>query len=130
MSSELVFHYNYSAQQNKEVQSIRDKYLPRQENGLDELKRLDRKVESAGMIPALVLGIVSCLVFGAGMCFAMQVIGSSMALGIFLGLVGAVGMIFAYPVHRHYFQKAKETHKIRILEIAAQLCGEAETSEN
>ena len=76
MSSELVFHYNYSAQQNKEVQSIRDKYLPRQENGLDELKRLDRKVESAGMIPALVLGIVSCLVFGAGMCFAMQVIGS------------------------------------------------------
>lgn len=130
MSSELVFHYNYSAQQSKEVQTIRDKYLPKRENGLDELKRLDRKVEGAGMIPALVLGIVSCLVFGTGMCFAMQVIGSSMALGVLLGLVGTAGMLFAYPVYRRCFLKAKETHKARILELAAQLCGETEIPEN
>ncbi|MBR2130969.1 MAG: hypothetical protein IJ955_00275 [Oscillospiraceae bacterium] len=124
MSSELVFQYNYSAQQNKEVQIIRDKYLPKQESGLDELKRLDRKVTNAGLMPGLVTGVLSCLVFGLGMCFALQVIGDSMALGAFFGVLGAVGMLFAYPVYRYCFQKAKETYQPRILELAAQLCGE------
>lgn len=130
MSSELVFQYNYSAQQNKEILSIRDKYLPKQESGLDELKRLDRKVTGAGLVPGLVTGVLSCLVFGAGMCFAMKVIGSSVALGVFLGILGAVGMILAYPVYRHCFRKAKETYQPRILALAAQLCGEENSGEN
>lgn len=124
MSNELVFRYNYSAQQNNEVRTIRDKYLPKTESGLDELKRLDRTVENAGVIPSLVMGILSCLVFGLGMCFAMSVIGNSMMVGVFFGVLGAVGMILAYPVHRRCFEKAKEKHQPRILELAAQLCGE------
>ena len=53
MSSELAFSYSYSAAQNKEAQMIRDKYLPKEESALDELKRLDRTVDNAGMIPSL-----------------------------------------------------------------------------
>lgn len=130
MSNEMVFQYNYSAQQNKEVQAIRDKYLPKQETGLDELKRLDRKVTNAGLVPGLVTGVLSCLVFGLGMCFALKVLGNSMALGIFFGVLGAAGMILAHPVYRYYFRKAKETHQPRILELAAQLCGETMIPEN
>ena len=127
MSSELVFHYNYSAQQNKEVQSIRDKYLPRQENGLDELKRLDRKVESAGMVPALVLGIVSCLVFGAGMCFAMQVIGSGLAglvIGIIVGIIGMIGCGVNYPIYKKMLEKGKAKYAYEIVELARQISEE------
>ena len=121
MSSELAFSYNYSAAQSKEAQMIRDKYLPREESALDELKRLDRAVDNAGMIPALTLGIMSCLVFGLGMCFALGALPKSMVLGVLFGTIGTVGMLL---VHRRCICKAKETHQARILELAAQLCGE------
>ena len=120
----MQFQYSYSAAQSKEAQMIRDKYLPRVESALDELKRLDRAVDNAGMIPALTLGIMSCLVFGLGMCFALGALPKSMVLGVLFGIIGTVGMLFAYPVHRRCICKAKETHQARILELAAQLCGE------
>lgn len=124
MSSELAFSYSYSAAQNKKAQMIRDKYLPKKESALDELKRLDRAVDNAGTIPSLVVGILSCLVFGIGMCFGLKVLGNSMALGIFFGVLGTAGMILAYPVYRNCIKKAKGEHQARILELAAQLCGE------
>ena len=49
MNSESVFRYSYSAKQNEEVQAIRDKYLPREETKLEELKRLGYEVSSAGL---------------------------------------------------------------------------------
>lgn len=125
MSNEMVFRYNYSAAQNKEVQAIRSKYLPGTESKLDELKRLDRHVQSAGMMQALTIGILGCLVFGLGMCLAMQVLGGGVVLGAFLGLCGAVIMLFAYPVYRSVFAKTKEKYKQRILELAAELSGES-----
>ena len=124
MSNEMVFHYSYSAAQSREAQMIRDKYLPRQESALDELKRLDRAVDQAGMIPSLVVGVLSCLVFGLGLCFALGALGKSMVLGVLFGIIGAVGMIFAYPIYRRCIRKAKDKHQARILELAAQLCGE------
>lgn len=124
MSSELAFSYSYSAAQNKEAQMIRDKYLPKKESALDELKRLDRTVDNAGMIPSLVVGILSCLVFGLGMSFGLGAIGNSMVLAVIFGIIGAVGMILAYPVYRRSTNKAKEKYQPRILELAAQLCGE------
>lgn len=124
MSNELAFSYSYCAAQSKEAQMIRDKYLPREESALDELKRLDRKVENAGLIPALALGVISCLVFGTGLCFALGALPKSMILGVLLGIIGTVGMLLAYPVHCRCICKAKETHQARILELAAQLCGE------
>ena len=121
MNNDSVFRYSYSAKQNEEVQAIRNKYLPQPESKLDELKRLDQLVNNAGMAQALAIGILGCLVFGLGMCFAMQVIGHSIALGAFLGLWGIVTMTSAYPVYRIYFRKAKETYRSRILELAAEL---------
>lgn len=49
MNNDSVFRYSYSAKQNEEVQAIRNKYLPQHESKLDELKRLDQCVHSAGM---------------------------------------------------------------------------------
>lgn len=123
MSNQVIFRYNYSAAQNKEIQAIRNRYLPKEESKYDELKRLDRCVQSAGIVQALTIGIVGCLVFGLGMCLAMQVIGNSTALGVFLGVIGVVVMIFAYPAYRMMFGKAKEKYKPRILKLATELCG-------
>ena len=125
MSNENIFRYSYSAKQNEEVNAIRSKYLPQQESKLEELKRLDRQVQAAGMAPSLCAGILGCLIFGFGMCLAMQVIGHSVVWGAFLCLCGATTMIAAYPVYRACFRTAKAKYQERILELAEELTNSA-----
>ena len=124
INNESTFSYTYSAKENQEVLNIRKKYMPQEESKLDELKRLDNLVQSSGVAVALCAGIGGCLVFGLGMCLAMEVIGKVMWLGILLGLAGAAGMIAAYPVYRKYLAKAKARYAPRILELAAELSGQ------
>ena len=124
MNQKTTFIYNYSAKENKEIQDIRSKYLPREESKLEELKRLDYTVQNSGMIESLCAGIGGILMFGLGLCLAMQVIGSgvfSIVLGILLGIVGMIGMIAAYPVYRKIAQKAKVEYAPRILQLTDEL---------
>lgn len=130
MNSDSVFRYCYSAKQNEEVRAIRDKYLPRSESKLEELRRLDHCVHSAGMAQSLAIGLAGCIIFGLGMCFAMQVIGESVALGAFIGMWGVTAMAAAYPVYRAFVRRARAKHRHRILELAAELCGENNEKEN
>ena len=108
--NENAFSYTYSAACNQEVLNIRKKYLPREETKLEELKRLDSLVQNSGVTESLCAGIGGCLVFGLGLCLAMEVIGQMIWLGVILGLVGTVGMLAAFPVYRKYFNKAKAQH--------------------
>lgn len=119
-----TFIYSYSAKENKEIQEIRSKYLPREESKLDELKRLDSTVQNSGVLESLCLGIGGALIFGLGLCLAMQVIGESViaiALGVLLGIIGTAGMIVAYPIHRKIFNRTKAKLTPRILELTAEL---------
>ena len=122
--NENAFSYTYSATCNQEVLKIRKKYLPRKETKLEELKRLDRLVQNSGVTQSLCTGIGGCLVFGLGLCLAMEVIGHIIWLGVILGLVGTVGMLAAFPVYRKLYNKAKAQHTPRILELVTQLSGQ------
>ena len=127
MNQDTTFIYKYSAKENKEVQEIRKKYLPREESKFEELKRLDYTVQNSGMMESLCAGIGGALVFGLGMCLAMQVIGSGlimMIIGILIGIVGMAGMLVAYPLYRKVFKQTKEKYTPRILELTAELTGE------
>ena len=108
--NENAFSYTYSASENQEVLRIRKKYLPKEETKLEELKRLDSLVHSSGVIQGLCAGIGGCLVFGLGLCLAMEVIGHMIWLGVILGLVGTAGMLAAFPIYRKIFHKAKSQH--------------------
>lgn len=121
MENNSAFVYNYSASANREVLEIRKKYMPQAESKLEELKRLDRCVQSAGMMEALSVGVLGCLIFGLGMCMGLKVLGGGMIAAVLLGIVGAVVMIFAYPVHLRQSKKMKEKHTPRILELADEL---------
>lgn len=124
LSKENTFRYKYSASENQEIQEIRKRYLSQGESKLDELKRLDAQVQNSGMIESLCTGIIGCLIFGFGMCLAMQVIGTgiwTMVLGILVGIIGMIGMLFAYPVYRTKQRKAKEKYSPRILELTEEL---------
>ena len=122
--NENTFHYTYSAKDNQEVLNIRKKYMPHEETKLEELKRLDNLVQSSGVMEALCAGIGGALIFGLGLCLAMEVIGNAVWLGVILGLVGIAGMLAAFPVYRKAFEKAKSEYAPRILELTAELTGD------
>lgn len=121
MTRENSFSYTYSAPENQEVMAIRQKYLPRQESKLEELKRLDGMVRTAGTAEALCAGIGGCLIFGVAMCFGLEVFGSILWPAIPLGLLGSVGMAAAYPVEKKRTADAKKKYGPRILELADEL---------
>ena len=122
--NENAFSYTYSAACNQEVLNIRKKYLPKEENKLEELMRLDRLVQNSGVKESLCAGIGGCLIFGLGLCLSMGVIGRMFWPGVILGLIGSAGMLAAFPVYRKFFNKAKALHVPRILELTAQLSGQ------
>lgn len=127
MENNTEFSYTYSATVNKEVYEIRKKYQPQEEDKFDELKRLDYQVKISGMAESLSLGILGLLLFGLGVCLSMHIIGHGILLfllGIVLSIIGAAGMILAYPVHHTVFSKTKTKLTPRILQLAAELSGE------
>lgn len=127
MNQETAFVYRYSAKENKEIQDIRRKYLPREESKLEELKRLDCTVQKSGVAESLCVGCGGALVFGFGMCLAMEVIWGgvlSTILGVILGIMGIGIMLGAYPVYRKILSQTKEKLVPRILELASELTGE------
>lgn len=88
MDRDITFSYKYSAKENREVQEIRKKYLPKTESKFEELKRLDHQVQTAGQWQSLAAGIGGCIVFGLGMCLTMQIIGGSIVMGYCSVLLG------------------------------------------
>lgn len=124
MEKNETFTYKYSAKENEEAESIRRKYLPREESKLETLKRLDSRVENAGMIEGLTVGIIGCLIFGIGMCFGLDVFGGADWLSVLFCLMGAVIMAPAYPIYRFISRKTKRELTPKILTISEELINE------
>ena len=122
--NENAFSYTYSATCSQEVLNIRKKYLPKEETTLEELKRLDGMVSSAGAVEALCAGIGGCLVFGVAMCFGLDVFGSIFWPAIPLGLLGSAGMVAAYPLQKKRNADARKKYGPRILELTEELIAE------
>ena len=115
------FTYNYSAARNKEVESIRRKYMPREESKLETLKRLDYRVQTAGMIESLCFGIIGALVFGVGMCFFLDVFAGAAWLTAILMICGTLLMIPAYPIYRRIARKTRAELTPEILRLSEEI---------
>ena len=116
-----TFSYNYSAARNKEVESIRRKYMPHEESKLEKLKRLDYRVQMAGMIEGLCFGIIGALVFGIGMCFFLDVFAGAAWLTAILMICGTLLMIPAYPIYRRIARKTKAELTPEILRLSDEI---------
>ena len=57
MNESKSFEFTYSAKQQQEIDNIRKKYLPKKEDKMETLRRLDREAERPGTVTALVVGI-------------------------------------------------------------------------
>lgn len=116
-----TFEYTYSGPQNEEVKKIREKYLPKEESKMDQLRRLDESTTKKGMACSLTLGIVSSLILGIGMCCTMVWSDVLFIPGVVIGLVGIAGVALAYPLNRHLIKKERERLAPEILKLTTEL---------
>ena len=120
---ENCFKITYSAKQQEEINKIRNKYLPKEENKMEQLIRLDKQTERPGTIASIVLGIAGTLVFGFGMSCVL-VWNSSIEVfiaGIIIGILGMGMAGFAYPVYKKITVKERIKVANQILALSKEL---------
>ena len=70
------FKMTYSAQQQEEIQSIRQKYAPKVESKMDRLRALDARVTQKATMVSIIVGIIGAMVLGCGMSLIMSDFGA------------------------------------------------------
>ena len=106
------------------AESIAKDYAPKESSKLVALKKLDNKAKLPATIFTYSCGIISALVFGTGMCLAMQVIGGGiggMILGILVGIIGLIGCGVNYPLYKKMLEKGKKKYAYEIVQLAKEI---------
>ena len=118
-----TFTYTYSASQQEELKRIREKYAPptEDEDKMERLRRLDASVTKPGMIAALIVGVISTLVMGFGMCCTMVWADALFIPGIVIGVIGLIGVCAAYPLYSHITKKRREKLAPEIMRLTDEL---------
>lgn len=115
------FQYNYSAAQRSEVEKIRKKYLPPEEDKMERLRRLDRSAAQKGSVVSLVVGILGALILGTGMCCVLVWAGAWFVPGIIIGLAGIALLCCAYPLYTRVTERERKKIAPEILRLADEL---------
>lgn len=126
---EASFKYTYSAKEQEEIRKIRQKYQVEDENGMEQLRKLDSIATNRATCIALILGIVGTLIMGLGISLILTNLGSffglqkmiNMVIGIVSGVIGIALATSAYPVYRHIIKKERAKIAPEILKLTEML---------
>ncbi len=121
MQNKETFSYTYSAKQQEEIKKIREKYLPKEADKMEQLRRLDESVTRKGTIVSLVVGIIGTLVMGFGMSCCMVWTDTMLILGIIVGVVGIAVLSAAYPLYNYVTKKEREKIAPEIIRLSDEL---------
>lgn len=118
-----TFNYTYSATQQEEIKRIREKYRPpaQEEDKMEQLRKLDASVTKPGTIVSLIIGIISSLILGVGMCCTMVWAETFFIIGIVVGVVGIIGVIAAYPIYTKITKRQREKLAPEIIRLSDEL---------
>ena len=126
MEQPKSFEYTYSAEQRSEVEAIRKKYLPKEEDKMEQLRRLHDSATKKAQAASVPRGVIGALVLGTGMSLCMTRLGEvlghfAMLLGIVVGLAGLVLTALAYPLYNRTLKKERERIAPEILRLSEEL---------
>ena len=121
-----TFSYTYSAAQQQEVENIRKKYLPKEEDKMEQLRRLHQVPTKKAQAASIAIGVIGALIMGTGMSLCMTPLsgflgGTAMFIGIPVGIVGMVLVALAYPVYNRVLKKEREKIAPEILRLTDEL---------
>jgi uncharacterized membrane protein YeaQ/YmgE (transglycosylase-associated protein family) len=119
-----TFNYNYSSKQQEEIQRIKEKYVPKEKNKMEQLRHLDESATRPGTIAALVVGIIGTLLLGVGMCCSMVWADKFFIVGVVVGIIGIAILVAAYPLFVHITKKQREKITPEILRLTEELSNE------
>ncbi|MBR5539063.1 MAG: dihydropteridine reductase [Clostridia bacterium] len=103
------------------AESIAKDYAPKENSKLVALKKLDNKAKLPATIFTYSCGIISALVFGAGMCMSMQTISGGMVMGVIIGIIGLIGCGINYPAYKKMLEKGKKKYAYEIVQLAKEI---------
>lgn len=115
------FSYTYSAKEQEELKKIRQKYVPKEENKMEQLRRLDQSVTRKGTMTSIIIGVIGALILGVGMCCVMVWEGIWFVPGIVIGLIGMGIMGAAYPVYNYVTKKERQRIAPEIIRLTDEL---------
>ena len=126
MENKESFRFTYSAAQQQEVEEIRKKYLPREEDKMERLRRLHAIPTQKAQAASIAVGIIGALIMGTGMSLAMTEIGAAlgslaMVIGILVGIVGMVLVALAYPLYNRVLKRERQRIAPEILRLTDEL---------
>ena len=120
------FHYTYSASQQQEVANIRNKYLPKEETKMEQLRRLHHSAGNKAKAWSIAIGVIGTLTMGAGMSICMTELGAAlgniaMVIGVLVGIAGMLIVALAYPVYNRVLKKERARIATEILQLSDEL---------
>ena len=126
MENKEGFRFTYSAAQQQEVEEIRKKYLPREEDKMEQLRKLHAIPTQKAQAASIAVGIIGALIMGTGMSLAMTEIGAAlgslaMVIGILVGIVGMVLVALAYPLYNRVLKRERQRIAPEILRLTDEL---------
>ena len=126
MEKEQSFQYTYSADRQQEIEDIRKKYLPREADKMEQLRKLHHSATRKAQAVSITIGVIGALVLGAGMSLCMTELGwllggMAMAIGILTGLAGLFMVALAYPVYSRVLKKERVRIAPEILRLTDEL---------
>ncbi len=126
MDNKDNFSFTYSAARQQEIENIRSKYLPRKEDKMDLLRRLDNSASQKAQSWSIAVGVVGALVMGCGMSMVMTEFGASLGqfatlIGIPVGIIGMIMIALAYPVYNRVLKRERERIAPEVLRLTDEL---------
>ena len=122
------FEYTYCAQRQQEVEEIRKTYLPKEEDKMEQLRKLHAMPTQKAQAAALAVGVIGALILGTGMSLCMTQLGAvlgalAMVIGVAVGLLGMVLVALAYPIYTRTLKKEREKIAAQIIRLTDELLG-------
>lgn len=115
------FNYTYSANQQNEIKRIRDKYVPKQADKMEQLRNLDKSVTQKATVCSIIAGVIGSLIMGTGMSCVMVWQDELFIPGIIIGLIGIVFVCCAYPIYNRTLTKGREKIAPEIIRLTDEL---------
>ena len=126
MEEQNKFEMTYSAQQQEEIRSIRQKYVPKEESKMDRLRALDARVTQKATMVSIIVGVIGAMLLGCGMSLIMSDFGAALGTaalpaGIALGVIGLALAALAYPIYNRTLKKEREKIAPQIIQLTDEL---------
>lgn len=116
-----TFEYTYSAAQQEEIEKIRKKYMPKEEDKMQQLRKLDAEVTKPGTMWSIIIGVIGSLLLGIGMSCTMVWADKYFVVDIIVGVIGLAVTGIAYPVYLKITEKQREKLGPQILALTEEL---------